>query len=460
MTPRRSSFLMLACLLALATGSTLAQSLRVAPRLGGTAGAAANLPLPQRVPAGPQQADFIVAVVNSEPITNQDVQSMVRRFEKQVAGRGNLPPRAQLTAQALERLINDKAQLQLARETGVRVDEGQIDQAEQNVAAQNQMSVPDLQRRLASEGVARAQFRDELRNQLLLVRLREREVEPRVRVSDQDIDQFLQEQPAESGPGSEINLAQVLVAVPERASEAQVASLLARAQKVQARARAGEDFTALVREFSDARDRASNGGQFGLRPADRYPGLFVEATRELPVGGVSAVLRSGAGFHILKVVERVSSQAPVTVTQSHARHILLRTSAQLNEAAARARLQDYKRRIDSGQADFASLARTHSQDGSAKEGGDLGWTNPGQFVPEFEEAMNALAPGQVSAPVVSRFGVHLIQLIERREQALSDRQRRELVRAQVRERKLEEAFATWAQEVRGRAYVEMREPPQ
>jgi peptidyl-prolyl cis-trans isomerase SurA len=304
-----------------------------------------------------------------------------------------------------------------------------------------------------------------LRDQLMLTRLREREVEPRVRVTDLEVDQYLQEQlkTGSIDPASqEINLAQILVAVPDTATPVQIAALEAKAQRALQRARAGEDFVALVVEFSDATDSASraNGGQLGLRTADRYPPLFVEATQTLGVGDVSAVVRSGAGFHVLKVIEKKTTGLPVmAVTQSRARHILLRLSPQLSEADARAKLADFKKRIVAGKADFAALARDHSQDGSAAQGGELGWANPGMYVPEFEEVMNRLTPSQISDPVVSRFGVHLIQLMERRKAALNPREQRETVRALLREKKLDDAYVTWAQDLRGRAYVEMREPP-
>jgi peptidyl-prolyl cis-trans isomerase SurA len=249
--------------------------------------------------------------------------------------------------------------------------------------------------------------------------------------------------------------------VPENASEAQIASLRAKAQRAQQRARAGEDFARLVREFSDAPGAAASGGQVGLRTADRYPPLFVQAVQALPEGGVSDIVRSGAGFHVLKVIEKRSvALAGIRVTQSRARHILLRPGAQLSEGAARQRLADFRKRIEAGQADFAQLAREFSQDASAANGGDLGWASPGLFVPEFEDALNALAPGQIAEPLVSRFGVHLVQLLERREATLSQREQREVARNLVREKKLDEAYAQWAQDVRGRAYVELREAPQ
>jgi peptidyl-prolyl cis-trans isomerase SurA len=433
------------------------QGLRVPAQPGAAA------PVPRTADTRPRAADYIVAVVNSEPITNNEVRSRMIRFEQQLAQQGQpVPPRAALARQVLDRLISEKAQLQLARESGIKVDEATVDQAEQNVARQNQIDVAELRRRLAADGIALSQFREDLRSQLLLTRLRERELEPRVKVSDLDVDRFLreQQQAGDGAAGLEMNLAHILVAVPENAKEAQIASLRSKAQRVLERARAGEDFAKLAREFSDSPGAAANGGQVGLRSADRYPPLFVQATQALPEGGVSDLVRSGAGFHVIKVIEKRRGSVPgISVVQSRARHILLRPSAQLSEAAARQRLADFKKRVEAGQADFAQLAREFSQDASASNGGDLGWAAPGLFVPEFEEAMNSLAPGQIAEPLVSRFGMHLIQLLERRQATLSQREQRELARNLVREKKLDEAYAQWAQDVRGRAYVELREPP-
>ncbi len=421
-------------------------------------------PVPQ-VPAAsvslaPRQADFIVAVVNSEPVTNHEVRQRLARLQRQVASQGGTqPPQELLAREALEQIILERAQLQLAREAGITVDDLAVNQAEQSVARQNEVSVPEMHRRLAADGISQEQFRLELRRQLTQQRLREREVDARVRVSDHEIDQSLREQGVADQAQVDLNLGHILVAVPEGATPAQVAERQARAQAAADKARAGGDFAALVREFSDAAD-AGAGGLMGLRPADRYPELFVQATQAVPVGGIAGPVRSGAGFHVLKVVDKTRSGMPTTVMQSHARHILLRTSAQLSETAAAERLAEYRRRVQTGKADFAELAKEHSQDGSAKQGGDLGWSNPGSYVPEFEEVMNGLKPGEISAPLVSRFGVHLIQLIERRETKLNPREQREIVRQVVRQKKIEEAYAVWAQELRGRAYVEYRDPPQ
>jgi peptidyl-prolyl cis-trans isomerase SurA len=412
-----------------------------------------------------RQADFIVAVVNSEPITNSEVRLRLLRAEQQLSQQGApMPPRSELTRQVLERLITDKAQLQLAKESGVRADDSAVEGAVQTVARQNQITVEELRRRLRADGIAYSQFQSDLRDELLVSRLRQREVEPKVTITEQEIDQFLRDQDGKGGAGAagalEINLAQVLVVVPESASADQVAALQARAQQVAERARAGTDFATLVNEFSAPSARA-DGGQMGLRSADRYPPLFVEATGNLRAGGIAGPIRSGAGFHVLKVIEKKQAGMPAaTIPQTRARHILLQVTPQQNEAAAVEKLAAFKRRVQAGQADFAALARENSSDGSARQGGDLGWTNPGMFVPEFEKTMNSLAVGEVSAPLVSRFGVHLIQVTERREAQLTAREQRDAARNVLREKKVEEAYLTWVQEVRGKAYVEYREAPQ
>ena len=408
-----------------------------------------------------RSADFIVAVVNSEPVTNNELRNSLLRTEQQLTQAGTaMPPRDELARLVLERLIADKAQLQEARFSGLRIEESAIDSAMLGVAQQNQLTVDELRKRLAADGLAYDKFRDGLRDELLVNRFRQREVESRVKVTDADVDQFLRDQEGNSDAAAiDINLAQILVAVPENATPEQVATLQAKAQLAADRARAGTDFAALVNEFSEASLRAS-GGQLGLRSAGRYPPLFLQATEKLRAGGIAGPVRSGAGFHVLKVIEKRQAGMPgVNITQTRARHILLRVSPQQRESVAKEKLADIKKRILAGQADFAVLARENSDDGSAKDGGDLGWTNPGMFVPEFEQTMNGLAPNQISEPLVSRFGVHLIQVLERRETQLSSRDQRELARSVIRDKKVEEAYAVWAQEIRGRAYVEFREPP-
>ena len=401
-------------------------------------------------------ADFIVAVVNSTPITNVELQLRLLRVQQQLSRQGNVPPRSQLVREVLERLILERAQLQLARELGVTPDDAAVEQAVDNVALQNQVSLEELKRRLSADGVDYARFRADVRDELTLVRLREREVDSRVKVSEQDIDQFFRDRQAQAGAEPErIQLAQILVAVPESATADQVRALQAKAQRALDRVRAGEPFAGVAAEVSDAADRAA-GGDLGLRPVDRLPSLFVDAVRDLKDGALAGPLRSGAGFHVLQLVKRSRDAAVLTVIQTRARHILFKSGPKFNEAQATAKLLDFKRLIVAGQADFAALARDNSEDGSAKDGGDLGWTSTGMFVPEFEQVMNQLAPGQIADPLVSRFGVHLLQVMARREAPLSEREQRELARNLVREKKIEEAFILWQQEVRGRAYVEFR----
>jgi peptidyl-prolyl cis-trans isomerase SurA len=342
----------------------------------------------------------------------------------------------------------------------LRIEENAIDNAVMGVAQQNQLTLDELRQRLTADGLVFGKFRDGLRDELLVSRFRQREVEARVKVTDADVDQFLRDQEGSADAATiDINLAQILVAVPENATPEQVAILQAKAQLAAERAKAGIDFVALVNEFSEPSLRVA-GGQLGLRSAERYPPLFLEATEKLRTGAIAGPVRSGAGFHVLKVVEKRQAGMPgVNIMQTRARHILLRVSLQQREAVAKEKLSDFKKRVLAGQADFAALARENSDDGSAKDGGELGWANPGMFVPEFEQTMNGLAPNQISEPVVSRFGVHLIQVLERRETQLSSRDQRELVRSVIRDKKLDDAYAVWAQEIRGRAYVEFREPP-
>jgi len=407
-----------------------------------------------------RSAEFIVALVNSEPITNGDVLTRLERV-LQNGGDAARMPRQELAKLVLERLIAERAQLQLAKEAGIRIDDAAIEQAEQTVARQNQITLAEMRQRIAADGITREDFRADLRRELMLTRLRERELEPKVKIGDLEIDEFLREQ--RNGPtagASELNIAHVLVALPERATEAQVAALQQKAQGIAQRARSGEDFAKLARELSDAPDKVG-GGALGLRAADRYPPLFVESTQSTPVGGVAGPVRSGAGFHVLKVLTKSQlGAADAVAAQAQVRHILLRVDASRTTEQAIAQLADYKRRIQAGTSQFEGLARDNSQDGSASEGGDLGWRRTADFVPEFAEAVDRMKPGDISDPVVSRFGVHLIKLEGRRETKLSQAEQRDAARAVLREKRLEEAFESWAQEVRARAYVEYREPPQ
>ena len=409
-------------------------------------------------PQASTPVDFIVAIVNSEPITNQDVRNRMQRLaarsERALAA-------AELGRLALDSLIAERVQVQAAADLGIRVDDASVEQALADVARQNQVSASELRQRLAADGINFERYRRELRDEIAVMRLRDRELESRVRVNEQDIDRHLIERQAAaaSAEPTQIHLAQILVEVPEASTPEQERALQAKAEQLRRQLDAGADFAALALQASDAPDKA-NGGQLGARSPDRYPPLFVDATRTLAVGAVTGPVRSGAGFHLLKLLERQMPGDDLnSVVQTRARHILLKPGPRLTEAAARARLAEFGKRVRSQQADFAQLAREFSEDGSARAGGDLGWVSPGMLVPEFEQVMDALAPGEVSQPLVSRFGVHLIEVLERREVPLSDKERRDLARRELRERKTEEALRTWLQDLRGRAYVEYREPP-
>ena len=441
-----------------ASAVCLAQGIRLGgPSLGPTLN-----PPTANTTSGARSSDFIVAVVDAEPITNQELQQQVEQtvLQMQQQQGGFVPRREVLVRQVLERLIDERAQLRLAQELGIRIEDSVLEQSEQGMATQNGVSLEAFRERLAQQGMSQVQFRADLRQQLTLQRLREREVNARIRITEPEIDKLLAERIKTSQEADPVlSLGHILLAVPDDASEAQRQETRLRAQALVEKLKGGADFAALARDNSDASDKAS-GGMMGLRPAQRYPSLFVDAVKTLAVGQLAGPVPSGAGFHILKLIERRQPQATtLTVPQTLARHILLRPGEQLSPNAARARMLEIKSQIDSGRAEFATMARLHSQDGSAAKGGDLGWAGPGMFVPEFEEAMNKLAPGQTSPPVVTRFGVHLIQVMERRQAELSVKEQRELARNILREQKLEDSYRAWAQETRGRSYVEYRDDP-
>lgn len=413
-------------------------------------------------PGGPASArggDFILAVVDQELVTAMELEQRVVLVRENASRAGaQLPPEAALRRQILDALIDERAQVVYARETGQRVDDAELDRAVANVAAQNKVTVAELRQKLVEEGLDFGKFRSNIREQILLERVREREVQSRIRITDADIDALLEKRRSDAAAKPEYSLAQILIAVPDGADEAVVAQRKATADAAIARVRAGESFEAVARELSQDPSK-DQGGALGLRPADRWPDVFMEHIRALNSGQVAnTALRTGAGFHVLKLVERRDGQA-FSITETRARHILLRTSPELDQAAAVTRMAGYKEQIASGAKGFEELAKTVSEDSSAAQGGDLGWTKPGTFVPEFEDALTALGPGAVSDPVVSRFGVHLIQVVERRQGALDQKQERDQARSLLRERKFQEAYAEWNRDLRSRTYVEMREPP-
>ena len=406
-----------------------------------------------------RNADFIVAVVNTELVTSVELNQRLERISADARRNASVLPAAEvLRQQVLDALIDERVQTTHARDAGQRVDDAEIDRAIANIAAQNQLSSPQLRDQLKAEGMDIARFRANLRDQILLDRVREREVNSRIRISDADIDRWLAEQRAKLQLQAELNLAQILVTVPEGANAEGVAQRLARANQALTRLGAGESFSTVARELSEDGNREA-GGEIGMRPADRLPDLFVAAVKPLAVGQwTPQPLRSAAGFHIVKLVDR-SGDDPLKITQTLARHILLRVSDRSQAPLVAQRLDGLRQQIERGQKKFEEVAREISEDGSAASGGDLGWATPGSLVPEFEEAMNKLPLGGISPPVASRFGMHLVQVLDRRSAQLDPKTVRDQARNQLRESKFEPTYQDWAKELRLRAFVEMREPP-
>jgi len=403
--------------------------------------------------------DRIVAVVNKEVITASELNDAVGSAERHLRRQGTqLPPRDLLERQMLERLVIEKAQLNMARETGIRVDELQLDRAVQRVAEQNRMTLAEFRGALERDGVPFAAYRDDLREQIILSRLREREVMDRIQVSDGEIDLFLAEMKAPADR-VEFNLAHVLVRIPEQASPERIEAARGRADKVVLEARGGGDFARLAASYSDAPD-ALQGGVLGWRAQDRLPDLFVAALSKMRPGEISEVLRSPAGFHVVKLLERRgaggAAEAGAPVLQTRLRHILIRTSDSVSDADARRRLLTLRERIVSGGAEFAEMARVHSDDGSAARGGELDWVYPGDTVPDFERSYADLKLNEVSAPVRTPFGYHLIQVLERRTADLSPDRRRMQARQALRERKSDDAYQEWLRQLRDQTYIELR----
>lgn len=409
------------------------------------------------VPATATLLDDIRVVVNDDVISRLELQQRVQDVVGQLKRQGTLlPDNAILEKQVLERMIMEKLQLQFAKESGVQVDDVQLEGALQRIAQQNKFpSVAAFREKLEKDGIDFAKFREEIRGEILTSRLREREVDSKLVVSEADIEAFLATQATQGNKGEELKLAHILVAVPEQATAASIRNYQRRAEEALAKLNAGAPFSQVAAGYSDARD-ALQGGELGWRPANQLPPLFAEPLASMKPGQVSTLLRSPSGFHIIKLLDRKSSDTPVFVTQTHARHILIKTSELVSESEARMRLQEIKRRIDKG-ADFAEQARLYSEDGSAAQGGDLNWISPGETVPEFEAAMDALKVGEVSGLVQSGFGWHLIQVLERRNTDISAEQKKLQARKAIRAYKSDDAYQDWLRQLRDRAFIEYRE---
>lgn len=404
-----------------------------------------------------ESLDHIRVVVNDNVITQLELDSRVAVAIKQLQKQGTLlPDRAALAKQVLERMITEMLQIQFAKENGVKVDDVQLERSLARIAQQNKFeSTAAFRLKLEQEGVDFNQFREDIRGEILSVRLREREVDSKLVISESDIEDYLATQANQGNKGEELQLAHIMIIVPEQASAESIQNFKRRAEEAQSKLKAGAPFAQIAAGYSDAKD-ALQGGQLGWRPADRLPSLFADPLSKMKPGEVSPLLRSPNGFHLIKLMDRKTSDTPIFITQTHARHILIKTSELVSENEAKARLQEIKMRIDKG-ADFAEQAKLHSEDGSAPQGGDLNWLSPGETVPEFEKPMDALKIGQISGLVQSGFGWHLIQVLARRNTDVSVEQKKQKARDAIRSYKSEDAYQDWLRQLRDRATIEYRD---
>jgi peptidyl-prolyl cis-trans isomerase SurA len=409
-------------------------------------------------------ADEIVAVVNTDVITRNELRIRVNSIERGLQAQGTpLPPVDVLNRQVLERMIDERAELQQAKDDGIRVDDFTVDRTIVGIAAQNKMTPDQFRKRVEADGTDFSQFRDDIRNQIIISRLRDHEVDSSVQVSEGEIDNFIAQQAGLPPENRELDLAEILIRVPEQASAEQIDAAKKKADDVYDQAAGGADFAKLAVTYSNAPDY-QNGGDMGWKTTDHYPQLFTDAVKDLTPGQTAKPVKSPVGFHILKLIGRRTPGAEKTaaalglapVQQTHVRHILIRVNEVTSEAQAKARLEEIRQRILSGKATFEDMARAYSADGSAAKGGDLGNVFPGDTVPDFERAMNQLPIGGISEPITTQFGVHLIQVVGRSTESVPEARVRLLAKQAVHDRKVAEAYEDWVRSVRDEAYVEIR----
>jgi peptidyl-prolyl cis-trans isomerase SurA len=455
-----------ALLCVLSAGQALAQatpeSAAAAPAAAATpaAAAAASTGFLPPASANAKVVDSIQVVVNDEVITRNEVAGRMAQVTQNMKARNaQMPDPATMERQVLEAMIVERAQLQLAKEMGVKVDDRTLDATIGRIAENQKMSVQDMRNQMEKEGMPFSQFREDIRNEIMMQRLREHEVDSKVQVSEAEIDTYMAAAKAAEADRIEVDIAQILVRVPENASPEQIAARAARAEEVMRQLRTGADFARMASTYSDAPD-ALKGGEIGWRDADRLPPMFATELRKLEPGQVTPVLKTNVGFHILKMAGKrsLAEQSDKSIVeQTHARHILIKVTPTMTEGEVKRKLLELKEKMDNNAGTFEELARLHSQDGSASKGGDLGWLYPGDTVPEFETAMKDLKPGQVSDIVQSPFGFHLIQVIARKSEDVTLQKERNAARQVLRDRKMQEAMEDWMRQVRDRAYVEFRE---
>jgi peptidyl-prolyl cis-trans isomerase SurA len=406
-------------------------------------------------PAEIVKIDRIVAVVDQVVITENELADRIKIVTAQLEKQGTqLPPQNVLEKQILERLINDRLQINYANQTGIRVDDAQLDKTIERIAEQNKLQIDEFKQALAAEGISFRKFREDIRNEIMLARLREREVDNRINVTEAEVDNFLTTQSSRNDAQDEYEVSHILVRAPEEGAPEDLQKLKAKAEQALKQLQGGANFAQVSAAFSDA-PNALEGGALGWKTSTQLPALFIDALKPLQKGQLSPILRSPNGFHILKLTDRRGGSSPLVVEQTHARHILIKLNEVVSESEGKSRMDNlYERLVNGG--NFTEMARQYSEDGSAANGGDLGWVNPGDTVPQFEKVMNALQPGEISQPTRSPFGWHIIQVIERRKQDMTKEAARLKARQEIRARKSEEAYQDWVRELRDRAYVELR----
>jgi len=403
-----------------------------------------------------EKIDRIVAVVDQSVITENELNDRIRTITNQMQKQGTqLPPQNILEKQVLERLINDRLLLQYAAQTGLRVDDAQLDKTIERIAEQNKMSVPEFKAALQEENIPYRKFREDIRNEILIARLREREVENKINITEAEIDNFLTTQASRHDVQDEFDISHIMIKAPDDSSPEDLQKLRFKAEQALKQLQSGADFSQVSASFSDA-PNALEGGKLGWKTSSQLPALFLQALQPMQAGQLTAILRSPNGFHILKLNDRRGGSSPLVIDQTNVRHILIKLSEVVSEDEARQKLISIKERLDNNGADFAEMARQYSEDGSANKGGDLGWINPGDTLPPFEQAMNALKINQISEPVRTQFGWHLIQVLERRKQDMTKEAARLKARQEIRARKSDEAYQDWVRELRDRAFVELR----
>jgi peptidyl-prolyl cis-trans isomerase SurA len=452
-------------LCAIAAGDVLAQK--------SAAPAAAPAAAPTAAPAKPSTGflppaastakviDSVYVIVNDEVITRREVDNRVNEITTRLRSQGaQLPDAEDLRRQVVEAMITERAQLQLGKEYGVRVSDTELDRAIGRIAESQKLSVQDMRNQMEKEGMTFAQFREQIRNEIIMQRLVDHEVDSKIQVSDAEIDTYMAAEKAAAADRVEVDLAQILVRIPENASPEQIAARKARADEVARQLRTGADFAKMAATYSDAPD-ALQGGAVGWRDPNRLPQTFAAELAKLKPGQITPVMRTNVGFHILKVNNQrkpeAQQQEEAVVQQTHARHIMLKVTPTQTEAEDRKKLLDLKARIEGKQATFEDLARQNSQDTYAAKGGDMGWVETGDVPAELEAVMKSLKPGEISEPIKTPFGMHIVQVVERKSQDTSKEKERATARQVLTERKRQEAMEDWARQVRDRAYVEFRE---